>query len=1351
VYLKSMTLRGFKSFASATTLRLEPGITCVVGPNGSGKSNILDALSWVMGEQGAKSLRGGKMEDVIFAGTTSRAPLGRAEVTLTIDNSDGALPIDYAEVTISRLMFRSGQSEYAINGDSCRLLDVQDLLSDSGLGREMHVIVGQGQLDQILHAGPEARRAIIEEAAGVLKHRKRKEKALRKLDAMQANLTRLVDLTGELGRRLKPLGRQAEVARRAATIQADLRDARLRLLADDYRQLREKLEREEADEAVIRTRRAELEAAQASAREREAAFDVAVQAQATALADAQQTWFALSSLTEKLRSVQGLAAERVRLLASDPEPDRSGRDPDELDRQATELRAEEAGLGERLGEGREMLAESVAERTMAENALAAAERRIAEAAKAAAGRAERLARLRGMVDAAASRAAATSEEIDRLTEAAEQARVRAERAQQEYDAVKDVADDGDSDRSGLAVELEQAQKTHSQHSERVSAARKSERAANSEVAALRARVQALGETLRQGVDATAAVLADKERFRGVLGSFAAQLTVADGYQKAIASALGAAAEALTVSGLDAAVEVLTGIRAANAGTVGLVIAGPDAPAAPAAAAERASDPRAVLPDGARWAVDLVSGPAELVGAVADLLGAVIVAGDLEEAAAFVRDNPGFRVVTVDGDLLGAHWAHGGSAGGQSLLDVRAAANEAEANLATAEVASEAAADALAAATEAAEVARQQLEEIRGWMRAVDASAAEISGRLGRLAGAARAAADEAKRIDASAAAALRNAEKDQVKHAQLQGELAAAEAEQERAADPEFEDLQATDERDELTQRATAARNSEMESRLEVRTVEERLRAISGRADSLAASATAERAARQRAAVRRQQRSAQASVAQAVATGAALAVSAAESSVAQAAEQRIEAEAASASGTEALKAVRAQLTTVSADLDKVVNTAHGTEISRNEHRLRLEQLAAHAADEHGIEPAALTTEYGPEVLILMSSDSPLAVAAKKRGALVTGAALHAQPGFEAFAAAARAAGTPAPAQGTLFTDTDTDTDSASDESDPSAGPAATAAPEISGAGAPDRDISEISTSETGPADPASTGQAPADPAPAAGPVSLADALRAVREESQAATEASQEAKAEPAQTRKSRKAAEPAEPEIVGVPYLRAEQEARAAEAERQLTRLGKVNPLALEEYAALQERHQFLATQLEDLRKTRRDLLVVVKEVDDRVQEVFASAYADTAREFEGLFGRLFPGGSGRLMLTEPDDMLTTGIEIEARPPGKKVKRLSLLSGGERSLTAIAYLFAIFKARPSPFYVLDEVEAALDDSNLQRLLGVFSELQESSQLIVITHQRRTMEAADALYGVSMRGDGVSQVISQRVREHEPA
>ncbi|HLJ98378.1 MAG TPA: AAA family ATPase, partial [Streptosporangiaceae bacterium] len=310
MYLKSLTLRGFKSFASATTLRLEPGITCVVGPNGSGKSNIVDALSWVMGEQGAKSLRGGKMEDVVFAGTTSRPPLGRAEVTLTIDNSDGALPIEYAEVTISRLMFRSGQSEYAINGDHCRLLDVQELLSDSGLGREMHVIVGQGQLDDILHAGPEARRALIEEAAGVLKHRKRKEKALRKLEAMQANLTRLTDLTAELGRRLKPLGRQAEVARKAAVIQAELRDARLRLLAHDYVTLATELQQDEANETAVLARRAALEWELQHARNAETDLDRAAQQAQAQLEQVQQTWFAVSSITERLTGLQNLAAQR---------------------------------------------------------------------------------------------------------------------------------------------------------------------------------------------------------------------------------------------------------------------------------------------------------------------------------------------------------------------------------------------------------------------------------------------------------------------------------------------------------------------------------------------------------------------------------------------------------------------------------------------------------------------------------------------------------------------------------------------------------------------------------------------------------------------------------------------------------------------------------------------------------------------------------------------------------------------------------------------------------------------------------------------------------------------------------
>jgi chromosome segregation protein len=1241
MYLKTLTLRGFKSFASATTIRLEPGITCVVGPNGSGKSNILDALSWVMGEQGAKSLRGSKMEDVVFAGTSTRPPLGRAEVTLTIDNSDGALPIDYAEVTISRLMFRSGQSEYAINGDSCRLLDVQDLLSDSGIGREMHVIINQGQLDQILHAGPEARRAMIEEAAGVLKHRKRKEKALRKLEAMQANLTRLVDLTAELNRRLKPLGRQAEVARKAAVIQAELRDARLRLLADDYVALRDRLRREEADEAVIRERRAALERDLLAARGEEAGLDRAVAECGAELARAQQTWFEISSLAERLRALSALADERARLLSAEHEPERSGRDPEELERQADELREEEDALGTRMADGREALSEAVAERSAAEQALAAAERRIADAARAAAGRAERLARLRGMADAARSRAAAAGEEAGRLEEAAGQARARAERARAEHEESRAAAG-GEDDRGGLREELRLAAARHDQCAERTQAARRAERAANSEAAALRARADALEETLRRGADATAEVLADPGRFPGVTGAFAGRLAVADGYETAIGAALGAAAEAIVVTGLDAAAEVLAQIRRADAGTVGLVIAG--------AVTDGSPGPGGLppLPEGARWARDLVTAPPELAAAVAELLDGVAVVADLDAAAGIVRDHPGLKAVTAAGDLLGARWAHGGSARPRSLLDVRAAADEAAAGLAAARQRAELAAAALAAATREQEAARAALDELRGRMQAADAAAAEISGRLGRLAGAARAAADEARRLDEAAAAARHAAERDQAKLARLLAELAEAEAEQDRAAGPEADDQLAAEEREQLAARASAARAAEMEARLEVRTVEERLRAISGRADSLCAQAAAERAARQQAALLRQQRAARAEAAAAVASGAAAAAAAAQASGEAAARRRSAAEAASASQGEALKAVRARIAALSGELDKLVDTAHGSEIARAEHRLRLEQFEQHAAEEYGIEPDALVAEYGPDV--------PVPVPESQAGARPGGAA--------------------------------------------------------------------------GPAE----------------PLSLADALRAVTEAARQAIPAPGRDGVTPGRDGGAGSSGR-AESGVTLVPYVREEQRLRAEEAERQLARLGKVNPLALEEYAALQERHQFLAAQLEDLRGTRRDLLTVVKEVDDRVQEVFASAYADTAREFEGLFARLFPGGSGRLILTEPEDMLTTGIEIEARPPGKKVKRLSLLSGGERSLTAIAYLFAIFKARPSPFYVLDEVEAALDDSNLQRLLRVFEEVRETSQLIVITHQRRTMEAADALYGVSMRGDGVSTVISQRIRE----
>ena len=455
MYLKSLTLKGFKSFASSTTLQLEPGITCIVGPNGSGKSNVVDALAWVMGEQGVKSLRGGKMEDVIFAGTSGRPPLGRAEVALTIDNTDGALPIEYAEVTISRTMFRNGGSEYAINSQPCRLLDVQELLSDSGIGREMHVIVGQGQLDSILHATPEDRRGFIEEAAGVLKHRKRKEKALRKLDSTDGNLTRLADLLSEIRRQLKPLGRQAEVARKAQTVQADVRDARARLMADDLATARTALEQELADESVLLERRAEVEAALTATRETESALEAALREDLPALARAQETWFGLSGLRERLRGTAGLAAERVRNAASQPEVP-EGRNPDELEAEATRVRAQEDEIATDVAANRAALDEAVAARQGTEQAYAEEERRVAGLQRAAADRREGLARLHGQVNGLRSRAAAAEEELGRLTQARTDVVARAERAQHDFTSLESRVAGLDAGEEGLDSEHEAA-------------------------------------------------------------------------------------------------------------------------------------------------------------------------------------------------------------------------------------------------------------------------------------------------------------------------------------------------------------------------------------------------------------------------------------------------------------------------------------------------------------------------------------------------------------------------------------------------------------------------------------------------------------------------------------------------------------------------------------------------------------------------------------------------------------------------------------------------------------------------------------------------------------------------------
>ncbi|SCD32089.1 chromosome segregation protein [Streptomyces sp. DfronAA-171] len=566
-----MTLRGFKSFASATTLRFEPGITCVVGPNGSGKSNVVDALTWVMGEQGAKSLRGGKMEDVIFAGTTGRPPLGRAEVSLTIDNSDGALPIEYAEVTIARTMFRNGGSEYQINGDTCRLLDIQELLSDSGIGREMHVIVGQGQLDSVLHADPMGRRAFIEEASGVLKHRKRKEKALRKLDAMRANLARVQDLTDELRRQLKPLGRQAAVARRAAVIQADLRDARLRLLSDDLVTLRRALDAEVADEAALKERKEAAESALKTALAREARLEEAVRALAPRLQSAQHTWYELSRLAERVRGTVSLAEARVTSATSVPAEERRGRDPEDLEREAARIREQEAELSEALEAAERALEDTVAHRGELERQLAVEERRLRDVSRALADRREGLARLQGQVTAARGRATSAGAEIERLATSRDEARERADVAHEEYERLRAEVEGLDAGDVAREERYEAARRARAEADAAHHDARDAAAAAERSRAATEARRDALALGLRRK-DGTGALLAAGDRLTGLLGPAAELLSVAPGHEAHVAAGLGTAADALAVDGPEAAAQALRLLRAQEAGRAVLLLA-----------------------------------------------------------------------------------------------------------------------------------------------------------------------------------------------------------------------------------------------------------------------------------------------------------------------------------------------------------------------------------------------------------------------------------------------------------------------------------------------------------------------------------------------------------------------------------------------------------------------------------------------------------------------------------------------------------------------------------------------------------------------------------------------------------
>ncbi|MGV0834890.1 chromosome segregation protein SMC [Mycolicibacterium thermoresistibile] len=1189
MHLKSLTLKGFKSFASPTTLRFEPGITCVVGPNGSGKSNVVDALTWVMGEQGAKTLRGGKMEDVIFAGTSSRAPLGRAEVTVTIDNSDNSLPIEYSEVSITRRMFRDGGSEYEINGSSCRLMDVQELLSDSGIGREMHVIVGQGKLSEILESRPEDRRAFIEEAAGVLKHRKRKEKAVRKLDAMSANLARLTDLTTELRRQLKPLGRQAEMARRAQTIQADLRDARLRLAADDLVTRKAEFENTNAAETTLRGEHEQVN-------ERLTAATAELQAQEAAVArlteraeSAQQNWFRLSALAERVGATVRIATERAQHLEAEPDIS-TGPDPDELDAEADEVAAREEQLQAELAESRERLEAARAELAEREHAAAEAERAHMAAARAEADRREGVARLAGQVDTMRTRVESTDETVTRLSASIEEAAARAEQAQAEFETVQARVGELDAGEVGLDEHHDRSVSALRLADERVAELQAAERSAERQVASLRARIEALSVGLERKDGA--AWLLENLGEAGLFGSVANMVKVREGYEAAIAAVLGAAADAVAAENFGAARAAVAALKESDGGRAAIVLGDWSGAVEPVDAG---------LPAGAMWAVELVELPDRMRGAISAMLHGVAVVADLAAGLDLVTAKPQLRAVTVDGDLVGAGWVAGGSDRKPSTLEIASEIDKARAELDAAERQAGELSAALSGALSEQQDRQDAAEQALAALNESDAAISAIYETLGRLGQDARAAENEFARL-------TKQRDELEANRARTVEELAELEQRLHNAEQAPLFEAEPVDRQASLAA-AEAARAVEVEARLAVRTAEERANAVRGRADSLRRAAAAEREARLRAQRAREARAHAATVAAAVAEAGRLVAQRIGAVVAVASRTRDELAAERQQRVEALARVREDVNDLGARITALTDALHRDEVAKAQAAMRIEQLETQVLEQFGMAADDLIAEYGPQVAL---PPSELEMAeyeqARERGEQVT---------------------MPAP------------------------------------------------------------------------------------------------------------------------MPFDRPTQERRAKRAERELAELGRVNPLALEEFAALEERYNFLSTQLEDVKAARKDLLDVIADVDDRILQVFAEAYTDVEREFREVFATLFPGGEGRLLLTDPNDMLTTGIEVEARPPGKKIKRLSLLSGGEKSLTAVAMLVAIFRARPSPFYVMDEVEAALDDVNLRRLISLFEQLRERSQLIVITHQKPTMEVADALYGVTMRDDGITTVISQRLRGQE--
>jgi len=932
-----MTLKGFKSFAAPTTLKFEPGITCVVGPNGSGKSNVVDALSWVMGEQGAKSLRGGKMEDVIFAGTSGRAPLGRAEVSVTIDNADGALPIEFSEVTISRTLFRNGQSDYQINGESARLLDIQELLSDSGIGREMHVIVGQGQLDAILTANPEERRGFIEEAAGILKHRKRKEKALRKLDSMQGNMSRVQDLTNELRRQLRPLGKQAEVAKKAAVIQADVRDARLRILADDLIAFNSTLSLEVADETALRQRRSEVDQELDQLRKREIELDQIAAIQGPELASAQNNYYSLTAQKEKLRGTQNLASERARFLAEEAEEARaSGRDPEALEAEAKVLRGEESVLQGSSDKARAELVAASNSVTQLEARLKGEEDRVAAAQRAIADYREGTARQEGHIKSLQSRIDGAGSEINRLESALTGAHARVSESKVEFARLESEIAGLDAGELGLDAEFEKAKTLLNASKAALEKLRNDLSLAERARAASEAKIDALRQaTLHK--DGSGALLTNDQGIV-IRGSLASLLTVEPGWQSAVTNALGSLANALVLQDLNQVISAITFLKSKSAGSAELLFISE-------------GDSRAVIeiPNGLTPLVSKVSS-ATLNSILPALFSGLVAADSLSQASQIISDNPLLIAITRDGDLVGRGRASGGSSARTSLIEISEMIEKGEIELQRHSHDCDRIHFDISSSETKLRTDQLSYDKALARLNESDAAMAALAEQMAAASQGVKSASGEVDRLEKSITE-LKQALSNDL------NELDIARSEFEKSSEPLEPELSAVEN---LRATLATARAVEVEARLALRTIEERVAAISQRARDLELAASNERQAASNNIARRAARARGAVTAQAIADAAYEALIQIEISISRANSERERLEVARSNRDGEILSTRQAIRDLSVELDQLTSSVHRDEIARAEQRLRIEQLEIKAMEEFGVDSSSLVNEYGPD-------------------------------------------------------------------------------------------------------------------------------------------------------------------------------------------------------------------------------------------------------------------------------------------------------------------------------------------------------------------------------------------------------